>query len=147
MCSIFPVSQTCSVSARITRLALKPWNKRIIIPLQKNCYFAIIFIGCYFFDKSIQKHPDSVCENDVNNEQNVCTYYYVKPLNKRLITMHLLLKKSSLKDPNKLKLGSSAGSSSSAIVAPFASAAIRPVVNWLNQDTTVYNSLVFCSSS
>ena len=61
--------------------------------------------------------------------------------------MHLSLKKSSLKDPNKLKLGSSAGSSSSAIVAPFASAGIRPVVNWLNQDTTVYNGLVFCSSS
>ena len=28
-----------------------------------------------FFGKSIQKHPDSVCENDVNNEQNVRTYY------------------------------------------------------------------------
>ena len=32
-------------------------KKRIIIPLQKNCYFAI---GFYFFGKSIQKHPDSV---------------------------------------------------------------------------------------
>ena len=30
------------------------------------------------------------------------------------------------------------GSSSSAIVAPFASAGIRPVVNPLNQDTKVY---------
>ena len=39
---------------------------------QKNCYFAI---GFYFFGKSIQKHPDSVCENDVNNEQNVRGYY------------------------------------------------------------------------
>ena len=32
-------------------------------------------IGFYFFGKSIQKHPDFVCENDVNNEQNVCGYY------------------------------------------------------------------------
>ena len=32
----------------------------------------------------------------------------------------------------------------SAIVAPFASAGIRPVVNRLNQDTTVYYGLVFC---
>ena len=33
---------------------------------------------------------------------------------------------------------SSAGSSSSAIVAPFASAGIRPVVNRFNQDTTLF---------
>ena len=26
-------------------------------------------IGFHFFGKSIQKHPDSVCENDVNNEK------------------------------------------------------------------------------
>ena len=39
----------------------------------------------------------------------------------------------------------SAGSSSSAIVAPFASALIRPVVNRLIQDTTVYYGLVFCA--
>ena len=32
----------------------------------------------------------------------------------------------------------------SAIVAPFASAGIRPVVNRLNQDTTEYYGLVFC---
>ena len=32
----------------------------------------------------------------------------------------------------------------SATVAPFASAGIRPVVNRLNQDTTVYYGLVFC---
>ena len=32
----------------------------------------------------------------------------------------------------------------SAIVAPFASSGIRPVVNRLNQDTTVYYGLVFC---
>ena len=32
----------------------------------------------------------------------------------------------------------------SATVAPFASAGIRPVVNRLNQDPTVYYGLVFC---
>ena len=32
----------------------------------------------------------------------------------------------------------------SAAVAPFASAGICPVVNRLNQDTTVYYGLVFC---
>ena len=32
----------------------------------------------------------------------------------------------------------------SATVAPFASAGIRPVVNRVNQDTTVYYDLVFC---
>ena len=41
----------------------------------------------------------------------------------------------------------SASSSSSAIVAPFASAGIGPVVNWLNQDTTVYYGIVFCAFS
>ena len=36
---------------------------------------------------------------------------------------------------------------SSAIVAPFAFAGIRPVVNRLNQDTTAYYGLVFCAFS
>ena len=35
----------------------------------------------------------------------------------------------------------------SATVAPFASAGIRPVVNRLNQETTVYYGLVFCAFS
>ena len=34
-----------------------------------------------------------------------------------------------------------------AIVAPSPSASIRPVVNRLNQDTTVYYGLIFCLSS
>jgi len=49
-------------------------NNRIrglLFHFKKN-YFAI---GFYFFGKRIQKHPDSVCKNDVNNEQNVCGYY------------------------------------------------------------------------
>ena len=44
-------------------------------------------------------------------------------------------------------LFSSPGSFSSAIVAPSASAGVRPVVNRLNQDTTVYYGLVFCAFS
>ena len=70
----------------------KPSNKRFIILLQKkNCYLAICF---YFFGKSIQKHPDSVCENDVNNEQNVRAYnLYAKPVNERLI---ILLRKKTV---------------------------------------------------
>ena len=53
-------------------LYAKPSNKRFIISLQKKkCYFAI----GNFFGKSIQKHPDSVSENDANNEQHVCWYY------------------------------------------------------------------------
>ena len=39
---------------------------------KKSCYFAI---GFYFFGKSIKKHPDSLCKNDNNNEENVCAYY------------------------------------------------------------------------
>ena len=43
-----------------------------------------LLFGNWFliFGKSIQKHPDSVRENDVNNEQNV-RVYYAKPLNMR----------------------------------------------------------------
>ena len=47
---------------------------------------------CYFFGKSIQKYPDSVCENDVNNEQN-SRVVYAKPLNERLI---ILLQKKNV---------------------------------------------------
>ena len=53
-------------------LYAKPSNKRFIIPLQKNRYFAI---GLYFLVRVFTEHPDSVCENDVNNEQNVRAYY------------------------------------------------------------------------
>ena len=56
----------------------------LLFHYNKNCYFAI---GFYFLGKSIQKHPDSVCENDVNNEQTVRAYY-AKSLNERLIILH-----------------------------------------------------------
>ena len=65
----------------------------LLFHYKKNCYFAI---GFYFFGKSIQKHPDSICEkfNVVNNEQNVHGYYnYVKPLNERLIILLQIKKK------------------------------------------------------
>ena len=55
----------------------------LLFHYKKNCYFAI---GFYFLGKSIQKHPDSVCENDVNNEQTVRAYY-AKSLNERLIIL------------------------------------------------------------
>ena len=114
--------------------------KRFIIPLQKKLLFGNWFL---FFGKSIQKHPDSVWENDVNNEQNVRAYY-AKPLNERLIMYYCTRKMlvwllfSSKSIQNILIL--------LAIVAPSPSAGIRPVVNRLNQDTTVYYGLVFCCS-
>ena len=51
---------------------IRAMNKRFIIPLQKKLLFGNWFL---FIGKSIQKHPDSVWENDVNNEQNVRAYY------------------------------------------------------------------------
>ena len=44
----------------------------------------ILQLASIFLGKSIQKHPDSVVENDVNKDQNVL---YVKPLNERLIIL------------------------------------------------------------
>ena len=104
---------------------------------------AILQLASIFLGKSIQKHPDSVCENDVNNGQTVGAYY-AKQLNERLIILH---QKNLLFWLLFSILYSSVGSSSLAIVAPFASAGIRPVVNRLNQDTTVYYGLVFCAFS
>ena len=106
-----------------------------------HCKKKLLFDNWFlFFGKSIQKHPDSVWENDVNNEQNVRAYY-AKPLNERLIMyfkrkMLFWLLFSSKSIQNILIL--------LAIVAPSPSASIRPVVNRLNQDTTVYYGLVFC---
>ena len=107
----------------------------LLFHYKTNCYLAI---GFYFL--VIQKHPDSVWENDVNNEQNVLTYY-AKPLNERFIMyckrkMLFWLLFSSKSIQNILIL--------LAIVAPSPSAGIRPVVNRSNQDTTVYYGLVFC---
>ena len=35
----------------------------------------ILQLASIFFAKSIQKHSDSVCENNVNNERNVRAYH------------------------------------------------------------------------
>ena len=99
----------------------------LLFHYKKNCYFAI---GFYFLGKSIQKDPDSVCENDVNSEQTVRAYY-AKPLNERLNKLFYI--KNLLFWLLFSILFSSVGSSSLAIVAPFASAGIRPVVNRFNQ--------------
>ena len=32
----------------------------------------------------LQKHPDSVCENDVNNEQNLCAYYMPNNIHEKI---------------------------------------------------------------
>ena len=60
----------CKMSARI--IYAKPSNKRFIIPLEKKIFFCNRF---YCFGKSIKKHPDSLFENNNNNELNVCVYY------------------------------------------------------------------------
>ena len=112
----------------------------LLFHYKKIAFFAI---GFYCLGKSIQKHPDSVCENDVNNEQTVRAYY-AKPLNERLIILH---QKTLLFWLLFSILFSSISSSSLAIVAPFATAVICPVVNRFNQDTTVYYGLVFCAFS
>ena len=56
----------------------------LLFHYKKNCLFCDWLV---FFCKSIQKHSDSVCENDVNNEQNVRMLVYAKPLNERLIIL------------------------------------------------------------
>ena len=48
---------------------------------KKNCYFAI---GFYFSGKGIQKYLDSVCENEVNNEQNVRGYYICQTIEREV---------------------------------------------------------------
>ena len=52
-----------AMSKMSARIIAKPSNKRFIIPLQKKLSGNWVL----FFGKSIQRHPDSVCENDVNN--------------------------------------------------------------------------------
>ena len=46
--------------------------KGFSIPLQKNYSFVK---GFNFFAKSIKNRPDSLCENNNNNELHVCAYY------------------------------------------------------------------------
>ena len=136
--SIFPSPANTSNEQNVRSYYMLNHRIRgLLFHYKKKLLFGNWFL---FFGKSIQKHPDSVWENDVNNEQNVRAYY-AKPLNERLIMyckrkMLFWLLFSSKSIQNILIL--------LAIVAPSPSAGIRPVVNQLNQDTTVYYGLVFC---
>ena len=115
----------------------KPSNKRFIIPPQKKgviLQLTSIFLVRVFRNILIPSLRMTLTMSKCSR------VLYAKALNERLIIL-----------PQKMLFWllfsiwfSSAGSSSSAIVAPFASAGIRPVVNRLNQGTTVYYGLVFC---
>ena len=45
----------------------------LLFHYKKNCYFANGFYF-YFWVRVFTEHPDSVCKNDVNSEQNVRLY-------------------------------------------------------------------------
>ena len=49
----------------------KPRTRGLLFHYKKNT----LKLASIFFGKSIQKHPDSVCENGVKNEQNVRAYF------------------------------------------------------------------------
>ena len=102
--------------------------------------------GFYFFGKSIQKRPDSVCEDDVNNEKMFA----------RIICQTIEWDVNYSTAKRKIYIyyfgfyflvRVSKTSYSSVIVVPFESAGIRAVENRLNQDTTVYYGLVFWAFS
>ena len=46
--------------------------KGLLFHYKKKCYFAV---GLYFSVRVFTENPDSVCDNNVNNEQNVRVYY------------------------------------------------------------------------
>ena len=113
----------------------------LLFHYKKNCYFAI---GFYFFGKSIQKHPDSVCENDVNNEQNVREYYMSNHWTrgwlfycKKKMLFWLLFSGKSIQ--NILQFSHSC-SFCICQYSPFCKP-VKPL------DTTVYYGLVFCAFS
>ena len=107
----------------------KPSNKRLIIP-PKRCYFAI---GFYFLVRVFRNIL--IPSLRMTLTMSKCSrVLYAKALNERLI---ILLQKMLFWLLFSIWF-SSAGSSSSAIVAPFASAGIHPVVNRFNQDTTLF---------
>ena len=75
----FPAGKNTSNEQNVRSYYMYMLNYRIrglLFHYKKNCYLAICF---YFFGKSSHKHPDSVSENDVNNEKNVCAYYTCMP--------------------------------------------------------------------
>ena len=109
----------------------KPSNKRFIIPPQKKdviLQLASIFLVRVFRNILIPSLRMALTMSKCSR------VLYAKALNERLI---ILLQKMLFWLLFSIWF-SSAGSSSSAIVAPFASAGIRPVVNRFNQDTTLF---------
>ena len=77
LCSIFPSPTVVRKNTNNEQHVRSYYmlNHRIrglLFHYKKNCYFAI---GFCLFGKSIQKHPDSACEDDVNNEQSFRGYY------------------------------------------------------------------------
>ena len=123
-------------------LYAKPSNKRFIITLQNIVIlqlasifwvraFRNILIPCVRVTLTMSKmFSRNICQT-IEWEVN-----YSTAKKKNIYTFWLLF--STLFSP--------ASSSSSAMVAPFASPGIRPVVYRLNQDTTVYYGLVFWRS-
>ena len=120
-------------------LYAKSLNKRFIIPLQKKNViwqlasifllrvFRSILIPSVRMTLTIRKMLARIICEKIEWEVN---FFYCK---RKMLFWLLFSSKSIL---NILIL--------SAIVAPFASAGIRPVVNRLNQDTTVYYGFAFC---
>ena len=125
-------------------LYAKPSNKGSLFQYKKNCYFAI---GFYFLVRVFRNilipsvrmmlTISKICARSSGCQTIICQTieWEVNYSTEEIMLFWLLFS----------IIFSSAGWSSSAIVAPFASAGIHPVVNWLNQDTTVYYGLVFCA--
>ena len=122
-------------------LYAKPSNKRLIIPLQKELLFynwrlflvrviRKILIPSVRMTLTMSKmFPRIICQT-IESEVN----YSTARKKKCYFGFYFLVRVSKT-------------SYSSAIVAPFASAGIRPEVNRLNHDTTMYYGLVFCALS
>ena len=109
----------------------------LLFHYKKNCYLAI---GLYFLVRVFRNILPSG-RMTLTMSKMFARIMRAKPLNERLIMyckkkMLFWLLFSSKSIQNILIL--------LAIVAPSPSAGIRPVVNRLNQDTTVYYGLVFC---
>ena len=109
-------------------LYAKPSNKRFIIPLQKKtviCNWSLLSGKSHSLNILIPSvRMTLILARDYFTAKEKC-YFGFCFLVRGIQTILIL----------------------AAIVAPFASAGIRPVVNRLNQDTTEYYALVFCAFS
>ena len=113
----------------------------LLFHYHKNCYFTI---GVYFLVRVIKKILIPSVRMTLTMSKMfariICqtieweVYYSTARKKKCYFGFYFLVRVSKT-------------SYSSAIVATFASAGIRPEVNQLNQDTTMYYGLVFCALS